>query len=217
MTLNVYLLMKSPQCAKCPSKPCYRNPDAKKPSFCPMESYPDIVRESLEVYEKDKLTKRLHQSSTLIEKEGYGQWPRIREVVELCKKLGIKKIGIAFCIGLSNEAKEFNDILEKWNFETYSVVCKCGSFDKSLIISEKEKLRPDTHESMCNPVLQAMLLNHVGTELNVVIGLCVGHDSIFMRYSKAPVVYLISKDRVTGHNPAVSLYAKHYFSKRLEP
>ena len=182
-----------------------------------METYPDIVRESLQVYEKDELTKRLHQSSTLIEKEGYGKWPRIREVIELCKKLGVKKIGIAFCIGLSNEAKEFNDILEKWGFETYSVVCKCGSFDKSLIVGEEEKLRPKTHESMCNPALQAMLLNHVGTDLNVVIGLCVGHDSIFMRYSKAPVVYLIAKDRVTGHNPAVPLYAKHYFSRLIDP
>ena len=209
---------KSPQCAKCPLKTCYRNPKSKRPSFCPMDVYPEIVKNSLEFYKNDELSRSLHYHSTIVEREGYGHWTRIREFIELCKKLGIRKVGIAFCIGLSEESKELCNILEDWGFEVYSVVCKCGSFDKREIgVEEDEKLKPNSHESMCNPILQAMLLNHVETEINVIVGLCVGHDSVFMRYSKSPVVCIIAKDRVTGHNPAVPLYAKHYFSKLLKP
>ena len=69
---------------------------------------------------------------------------------------------------------------------------------------------------MCNPILQARLLNQAGTDLNVVIGLCVGHDSLFYRYSDAYVTTLVTKDRVTGNNPATALYtAESYYKKKF--
>ena len=63
---------------------------------------------------------------------------------------------------------------------------------------------------MCNPILQARLLNQAYTELNVVIGLCVGHDSLFYKYSNAYTTTLVTKDRVTGHNPAAALYTANF-------
>lgn len=207
----------SPRCTKCQLKPCYLMPEAKKPAFCPMVLYPDIVEESKKEYDRE-FVKSIHYASSLIEKEGYGVWPRVREIVELCKKLNVKKVGLAFCIGLSEEADKVDEVFEAWGLTVYSVACKCGSIDKTWVgLREEDKLNPGLHESICNPVLQAMLLNHVGTELNVVVGLCVGHDSIFIRYSRAPVVYLIAKDRATGHNPAVPLYAMGYFRRRILP
>lgn len=207
---------KSPQCAKCPLKPCAIDPEAKKPTFCPMVVYPKIVEESMKEYENEFI-KNIHRSSTLMEKEG-GFWPRVREVVELCKRLNIKRIGVAFCVGLSEEAGRLDKVFEAWGLDVYSVACKCGSIDKTRIgFEEKDKRKPGRYEPICNPVLQAMILNYVGTELNVVVGLCVGHDTIFMRYSKAPIVYLIAKDRATGHNPAAPLYTPNYFSKRILP
>ena len=69
---------------------------------------------------------------------------------------------------------------------------------------------------MCNPILQARLLNEAHTDLNVVIGLCVGHDSLFYKYSDAYVTTLVTKDRVTGNNPAAALYtATSYYRKKL--
>jgi uncharacterized metal-binding protein len=69
---------------------------------------------------------------------------------------------------------------------------------------------------MCNPILQAKTLNEEHTELNVVIGLCVGHDSLFYKYSEAPVTTLVVKDRVLGHNPVAALYqTKAYYSRLL--
>ena len=47
-------------------------------------------------------------------------------------------------------------------------------------------------------------------DLNIAIGLCVGHDALFSRYSEAPVTTLVVKDRVLGHNPAAALYSNYY-------
>ncbi len=58
----------------------------------------------------------------------------------------------------------------------------------------------------CNPVMQAEVLNREGTELNMMVGLCLGHDILFLRYSKAETTPLIVKDRALGHNPAAALY-----------
>ena len=72
------------------------------------------------------------------------------------------------------------------------------------------------HESICNPIMQAKILNNEKTDLNVAIGLCVGHDSLFIKYSDAPVTVLVAKDRVTCHNPAAPLYTSNsYYKKKL--
>ena len=65
-------------------------------------------------------------------------------------------------------------------------------------------------ETMCNPILQARVLNREKTDLNIAIGLCVGHDALFSKYSDAPVTTLIAKDRVLGHNPVAALYSGYY-------
>ena len=61
------------------------------------------------------------------------------------------------------------------------------------------------------------LLEKEDTDLNVVVGLCVGHDTLFFRYSAAPVTTLIVKDRVLGHNSAAALYtSSSYYDKLFE-
>jgi len=124
----------------------------------------------------------------------------------------VKKIGIAFCSGLSDEAGRAHLILANHNFEVCSVICSCGAIDKSeLGIPSEYKIRnPQQFEAACNPLLQAELLNQAETEINIIIGLCVGHDMLFTMNSKAPVTTLVVKDRFTGHNPVISLYTKYH-------
>lgn len=99
---------------------------------------------------------------------------------------------------------------------TSGEVCKVGGTDKTKIrIKEELKLQPGCHESLCNPVLQARILNKHKTDLNVIVGLCVGHDSLFIKHSEAPVTSLITKDRVLGHNPAAALYTSGFYYKKL--
>jgi uncharacterized metal-binding protein len=148
-----------------------------------------------------------------IEREFYGKLTRVEEIVEFAKRMGFKKIGIAFCIGLFDEAKVIAEVFENAGFEVYSVVCKVGAVDKSEL--NVEKMRPEEKEAVCNPIAQAEVLNRKGTELNVVVGLCVGHDILFQKYSKAPVTTLIVKDRVLAHNPAGAIYSRYYKRKLL--
>lgn len=197
------------RCDLCVEKACY-----KGGKNCPIARMEDVIAEAKKLMEREDL-KKLILAASFVEKRGYCKWPRVREIAEYAKLLGVKKIGLAFCIGLSSEAAEVAKYLEEKGFEVYSVCCKCGGIDKTEVgLDEKDKLRPGSFEAICNPVLQALILNKLKTELNVTIGLCVGHDAVFTKLSKAPVVCLIAKDRVTGHNPAAALYV-NYLRKRL--
>ena len=128
-----------------------------------------------------------------------------------------QKIGIAFCRGLRKEARVVADLFRKNGFTVVSVICKTGGFSKEKVgIPEEGKLHPGKFEVMCNPIAQAKLLNMQQTEFNVEIGLCVGHDSLFYKYSEAMVTTLVAKDRVLAHNPCGAIYcADGYLKSRL--
>ena len=132
---------------------------------------------------------------------------RIQEIWEFAKRMGYKRLGLAFCVGLVKEANVVQEILETHGFEVVSVLCKAGRTIKDLIgITDEEKIYQGTDEAMCNPIYQAKLLNHEKAEFNILIGLCVGHDSLFFKYAQAPTTVLAVKDRVTGHNPLAAIY-----------
>jgi uncharacterized metal-binding protein len=38
------------------------------------------------------------------------------------------------------------------------------------------------------------------------LGLCIGHDTLFIKYCRVPLTVLAVKDRVFGHNPLAALY-----------
>jgi uncharacterized metal-binding protein len=152
-----------------------------------------------------------------VESEGYCKLTRIEETILFAKKMNYKKLGIAFCTGLSNEAKILQDIFLNHDFDVESVVCKCGSIPKEFIkITENEKVHKGEYEAMCNPIGQALFLNETKTDLNIILGLCVGHDSLFIKYSKAPVTIIGVKDRVLGHNPLAAIYTSNsYYKEKL--
>lgn len=71
---------------------------------------------------------------------------------------------------------------------------------------------------MCNPITQAEILNDAGTEFNVLVGLCVGHDALFLKHAKALNTVLVVKDRMLGHNSVAALYGiKGYFYRLMNP
>jgi uncharacterized metal-binding protein len=133
------------------------------------------------------------------------------------RRMDVNRLGIAHCVGLIHEARLVQEILEANHFEVQSVCCKVGSIPKEEIgLGDAEKIRPGQYEALCNPIGQAMLLNETGTGLNIALGLCVGHDSLFFQYSQAPVTVLVAKDRVTGHNPIAAIYTSHSYYSRLK-
>jgi uncharacterized metal-binding protein len=133
--------------------------------------------------------------------------PRIREICEFARKMGYTRLGLVFCVGLAKEAAIVAQILHNQGFETVSVACKVGSVPKEEIdVKDSEKIFIGEHESMCNPILQAVIVNDAKTDFNILLGLCVGHDSLFFKYAEAPTTVLAVKDRVAGHNPLGPIY-----------
>ena len=69
---------------------------------------------------------------------------------------------------------------------------------------------------MCNPIFQAKVLNQQKVDFNILLGLCVGHDSIFFKYVEAPTTVLAVKDRVTGHNPLAAIYLSDFYYQKIK-
>lgn len=149
---------------------------------------------------------------------------RIEEIGDFAQKMGYKKLGLAFCVGLSQEAGIVNDILKHRGFDIVSVICKVGCVSKERIGVKKEEftlpkigdLIPGASETMCNPIFQAEIMNAEKTDFNIVLGLCVGHDSVFFKHSNAYTTVLAVKDRVTGHNPLAAIYTASTFYQKLK-
>ena len=204
------------RCTTCGLQSCSQEPGHQPlPRFCPMSNAGAALAEARRCYE-DSETRKLAQAAARTEAAGYCKETRVEEVMSLARRLGVMRVGIASCVGLLQEAQLLQEILEANGFEASSVVCKTGSIPKEEIgLTDDEKIRPGQFEALCNPIGQAKLLNAADTGLNVVVGLCVGHDSLFFQHSKAPVTVLVTKDRVTGHNPAAALYTSHSYYRRL--
>jgi uncharacterized metal-binding protein len=217
--------MIEPKCAACKTKLCTQGvtDEDQLPTYCPTANFKELIEDVKARYQSDEL-KNFFQNSALLEKECYDEKaareesrvvplrPRIKEIAEFAKKIGAKKVGLAFCSGLQDEASRVNKILLNHGLNVVSAMCSCGAIDKTEVgLPEEYKIRsPQNFESSCNPLMQAELLNRAETTFNVLVGLCVGHDMLFTKYSTAPVTTLIVKDRVTGHNPVITLYSRYH-------
>ncbi len=199
----------------------------EKPAYCPAREHEDVIHEAFDLYRGNTEDAKMARVATKVEGLCYqpvpgsdavnARWTRVEDTIAFTKLMGYRKIGMATCIGLLDETNRLAAILRAQGFEPLSVCCKTGSIDKlELGLQERNKVRPNTFEPACNPVAQAQLLNRAGTDMNIIVGLCVGHDMLFSKYSDAPVTTLVVKDRVTGHNPVSVLYGQNFYYKRLQ-
>ncbi|MFX1500357.1 MAG: DUF1847 domain-containing protein [Promethearchaeota archaeon] len=214
----------NPTCHKCNSMNfCTVGKPNQNLKNCPMTISSEIEEEAFNLYKSNEFIKKATKEASIVEATGYILWPRLKDTIEFAKGMNYRKIGLAFCVGLQREAKRTAEILEKYNFEVFSVCCKTGSMKKTDVGVPEEytnisKTGYPIGSISCNPAAQALLLNKAQTDLNLIIGLCVGHDITFTHLSKAPVSTLIAKDRSNQHNPAAVLYTHYgnsFFTKDL--
>lgn len=207
-----------PACAYCPStvRACRQGEaETKGPGYCPSKVDPETQRAARALYD-DPETLQVARESAIVEAEGYCKWTRVEEIVQFAKRMGFRKIGIANCITFVDHAYVLTGILESHGFEVVSVACKNGSIPKEEIgLEDRQKVRPGSFEPLCNPIAQAELLAAHGCEFNVVMGLCVGHDSLFFKHAKGLSTVLVAKDRVLGHNPLAALQLADTYYARL--
>jgi len=221
-----------PRCARCPTKACENRGNKagvapaldKAPAFCPMKLLPEVYPAAMREYAKPAV-KEFARKASVQEFQCYERLPdglrtrlpRVEETVQFARKCGYQRLGLAHCGGLAYEAGLLTDVLEKNGFEVISVQCKTGAVPKEEIgIKPAEKIAgADMWETMCNPIVQAMILNQSRVDMAIMLGLCVGHDTLFIKYCEAPLTVLAVKDRVLGHNPLAALYAGNTYYQRL--
>ena len=225
--------MKTPQkdikCAACgvaKEKRICRTSSGTGPDFCPTLREKSRVEEYIREYKKKDI-EEFARNASIQEAECYMNRhekpyvafpvkPRLQETIEFARRMSYRKLGLAFCAGLQKEAAAVQKLFEDHGFEVVSVVCKVGGIPKEYIgIREEDKIMIGSEETMCNPVSQAGVLNDAGVEFAMMMGLCVGHDSLFIKYCRAPVTVLAVKDRVLGHNPLAALYTIDSYYARL--
>ena len=202
-------------CVDCHSHHCHYE-EGVYPEFCPTTAADRSTYERAMAELREPENNRIAIAAAEVEYEGYGRRTRVEEVIQFAHKIGAKKIGIATCLGLAEESRILTKILRINGFEVIGAVCKAGATPKVEIGIPEECNAVGVN--MCNPILQAEILNDAGTDLNLIVGLCVGHDSLFIKHSKALCTSVITKDRVLGHNPAAALYmADGYYKRIMEP
>jgi uncharacterized metal-binding protein len=210
--------MKPARCSDCAAPLCYLNIFEHAPAFCPSTRYEEEIKKvSREVVEGS--LEEVARVSTVVEGAGYCKKTRVEETVDFARRLGLRKLGVAFCVGLRKEAGALAEILEGNGFEVVSVCCKLGGVAKEEFgVEDGEKINPGTYEGACNPAAQAMALEKEGSQLNILLGLCVGHDTIFFATTRVLTTVLATKDRVTGHCPMQPLYlAESYYGRIKSP
>jgi uncharacterized metal-binding protein len=206
-TSNLSRWHKVAACAKCGLYRC-RSPDfASKLTgwivlHCAHETYAEKRKLTVKEGWSQAESKAIFAASDEVLVEGYGKWCRVKEVIEYSKKMGYRKLGLAFCVALRHEARILQNMLEANGFDVISISCMAGAAIRNEVGFEEIS---GVGKTLCNPLMQAEVLNENETELNIMAGLCVGHDVLFIKHSKAGVTPLVVKDRVLQHNPAAAL------------
>jgi uncharacterized metal-binding protein len=223
-----------PMCSMCSTRNC--NPSGPlstkvdidgAPGFCLMKLDKGIYDEAWKEFEKADVKEFARQAS-IQEAECYEhvqggmrtKFPRVEETIMFAQKMKYKKLGLVFCMGLGQEALIFNKMLDDKGFEVVSVCCKTGGVDKEKIGLKPENriFGPDNYETMCNPIVQAYAMNKLKPDWVIMMGLCVGHDTLFLKYCTQLITVLAVKDRVFGHNPMAAIYLSNsIYYGRLAP
>jgi uncharacterized metal-binding protein len=214
-------------CAKCSTVVCMAGRRDKAPSNCPTTLRPEVLERATERCLGPEFV-TFARAASRQEGAGYMRLPhapgvpspiksRLEEIMEFSERMGYQRLGVAFCVGARNEAEMLVSILEGRGFEVVSVCCKCGMVSKEeLGIGQEEQIHPENEfEAMCHPIAQAQILNDAHTDFNVLLCLCVGHDSLFLKHSEALCTVLAAKDRLLGHNPLAALYLSKSYYRRV--
>ncbi len=202
------------QCSYCARMRCFVGDLSQAPDFCPSLTQTELIEQARKKLNEPE-NQRMAQDVARTWKD-YGKLTRVEETVLYAKLRGYEKLGVAFCVGLAEEARLFCNLLLNEGFDVISVSCMCGALSADDVnLPEEDKIVPGVRQPMCNPIGQAAVLDGQGCQLNILLGLCVGDDTLFIKHSKAPVTVLAVKDRVMAHNPLGALYTSRRFYTRI--
>ncbi len=189
----------------CRKQGCWRGPDEGTPDYCQANRFKSEIERTRKAY-RDPEVVDLYRAACEVGAVNDGYRPRIAEALDFTRRMGFAKVGFAACTAFGRELAIISRLFTEAGFEVVSASCAIGR------VSAEDRGLPELGRYVnagCNPLAQAEILNTAGTQLNFILGLCMGHDTLFTRHSKAPVSTLIVKDRLMGNNPAAALYGYH--------
>ena len=100
-----------PDCPRCGVRACCSEPGEKEPpEFCPMPAEAPLLEAVERTYLEREDILELARASARTEAGGYGKLTRIEEIVDFARRLGARRLGIAHCVGLMEEARKARDI-----------------------------------------------------------------------------------------------------------
>ena len=168
--------------------------------------------------QSDEETDRADQTILEVARDVSGeedrQLCRVAELVYFCLGMKYKRIGIAYCVDLVEPAGILAGLLRRF-FDVFPVCCKVGGIRTTDPLTEAEGHNSEPSGSCvaCNPTGQAEILNRLNTDINIIVGLCMGVDCLFTRASKAPVSTLFVKDKSLVNNPIGAIYSDYYLNE----
>ena len=189
-------------CVDCGLNGC-RRPDGNHPAFCPASGF-DLENETwLSERLADAENRRVVEAAAVSAGTAFDdKLSRLEETFLFAKGMGARKIGIAACVSLAPEARAAVKAFRAEGFDVVGAICKMGTIthaDLDLHVGRKPE------SVLCNPIYQAKVLNDAHTDLNVVIGLCAGHDSLFIKHAEALCTVLAVKDWANDHHSVLAL------------
>ncbi len=189
-------------CLHCATAASFRGDAARMPKTCPTRTHAEVARDTAPYLTPERQALMRAADATPFTGDRRLR-TRVEELVAFAGARGMRRIGVAFCVSLIDEAQALGRALEAGGLEPHLVCCRVGAVDSAGI--GLAKADPGRFAAICNPVAQARLLDAARVDLVAQVGLCLGHDLVLQEECRAPVTTLVVKDRVHDHHPVKSL------------
>ncbi|HBX52549.1 MAG: hypothetical protein A2275_12840 [Bacteroidetes bacterium RIFOXYA12_FULL_35_11] len=176
-------------CTTCKSKECKNGTDCN-----------GNKQEIIHLYKNKETQALIKDASQLVDNGRAGSLSRVEELIEFIKSRKYKKIGVAYCIGFENYAKNLSLLFNANKIKHSIICCITDGIREAEINSEKINT-----SISCNPIGQALQLKKDNVDLIVEIALCLGHDILFHREINCDITVLVVKDRKYNHCPLEGL------------
>ncbi len=180
--------MKPIQCSSCFKQSCVGDGHQEK-DYCATYAHPEAFEEAKKLYVQDAETGLLAKHAAIIESKGYMVWPRLKDVIELARRMEYTKIAVLFCPDLTREAKKTCRILTENGFTVTSRICGIA------------KSKPQLPEALMSE------LNDHAPELIVNTGLCTACEAEISQFAGIPLTTFITRDKKLNNYPASAVYA----------
>jgi len=180
--------MKPIQCSSCFKQSCAGGGYQEK-DYCASYIHREVFEAARQVYAADPETANLARQAAIIESKGYMVWPRLKDTIELARRMEYTRIAVLFCPDLTREARKTCRFLEESGFDVVSRICGVG------------KSKPQAPEALMSE------LKGRNPELIVNAGLCSACEAEILQHADVPVTTYIVRDKKMNHYPASAVYA----------